>query len=352
MSSKRYIQIANRFRSKNADIKPQELDMLEIFAQKPYLSINQIFSIIKSTPLEMAYKNVHTRVRKLKTTLGLIEEVKLEELRIRNNEKFYKLTEEGVYQLFLRRPNGIWVDLLSVKKGQEPRSNVRTFLQYYGNSDLFHSFLYPYFSKETIFTEDLSLLVTLLSYLHDCCKQVDIVTRIASSIPVKIPIFSWNKIPQQGLKELLMSLKEIFDLKEYDGNNIDDVVVNKTDGGNAISVTTSKVRVLIKLDHQRKKAIATLDNSDRKHEYDILKLGSDVDVYINKPDEESLDDRKLLEIPVYRLVTNLGKSSVNPIDHDTIRILCADDKFTGLIDEMLNTFRKGYDVLVNLRKSY
>jgi hypothetical protein len=146
----------------------------------------------------------------------------------------------------------------------EPVSNIKKFLQYYGNSALFQSFLYPYFSKETTSTGNFDVLVTLFNYIHDCCKQVDITLRITLPIPIKVPIFSWNKIPQQGRDELLTSLKEVFDLEEGEGESIDDARIKKIDGGNTISVTASKIRILIKLDLEKKKAIAIIDSTNRK----------------------------------------------------------------------------------------
>jgi hypothetical protein len=85
-----------------------------------------------------------------------------------------------------------------------------------------------------------------------------------------------------------------------------------------------------------------------KHEYDVLRLDSDVNVYTSQPPNELFNDRKLLEVPVYKLVSNIPKPSV---DHHTIKILSADDKFMMLIDDMFGSFKKGYDILMDLRKS-
>jgi hypothetical protein len=350
MASKKYIQLASTFQSKNANIKSDELDILELFAQKPYLSINQISSFIKSTPIEMAYKNVHSKVQRLKGPLRLIELAEIERRKIRNNEKFYRLTEEGIYQLFLKRIDGILIDQFSVIKGQKPLSNVKTFLQYYGDSALFESFLYPYFCKETISTENLNLLSTLFYYIHDCCKQVDTAIRVASVVPIRIAKFSWNKIPGKDNMELLMSLKEIFGLD----SDIDNTNIGKTNEDNVLKITTSQISILIELDLERMKAIATLDKDNRKYEYDVLKLGSDLNVCTTQPTQESinkiLDDRNVLEIPIYRLICNLGRSD-NNVGHDSLQILSADDKFMRLVEDMHVDFEKGYNKLMNLRIS-
>ena len=102
------------------------------------------------------------------------------------------------------------------------------------------------------------------------------------------------------------------------------------------------------------RATATLDKDNRKYEYDILKLGSDLNVCTTQPTQESinkiLDDRNILEIPIYRLICNLGRSD-NDVGQDSLQILSADDKFMRLVDDMHEYFDKGYKKLMNLRRS-
>jgi hypothetical protein len=350
MRLEKYNEQARRFQSIGANIEDATLDILELFAQKQYLTTAQITSIIKSTDIEMAYPNVRNKLQKLKS-LNLIEGVRGH--KTRHNETFFKLTEEGIYQLFLKRIDGILIDQFSVIKGQKPVSNIKTFLQYYGDSALFESFLYPYFCKETISAENLNLLSTLFYYIHDCCKQVDTATRVASVVPIRIAKFSWNKIPGKDSKDLLLSLKEVFGLD----SDIDNATIEKTNEENVLKITTSQISILIELDLERMKAIATLDKDNRKYEYDILKLDSDLNVCTTQPTQESinkiLDDRKILETPIYRLICNLGRSD-NDVSQDSLQILSADDKFMRLVEDMHDMhvdFDKGYNKLINLRRS-
>jgi hypothetical protein len=57
-----------------------------------------------------------------------------------------------------------------------------------------------------------------------------------------------------------------------------------------------------------------------------------------------------IELPVYRIVSDLTKSDDEP-EEDTLRNLAKDDKFMKLVDNMHDTFDKGYNKLLKLRMS-
>jgi hypothetical protein len=106
MTSERYNELLARLQRIDTNIKDEELDILELFAQTEYLTATQINNIIKSTKLERAYKNVRSKVYRLRS-LYLIEEVKADRARRRHNEKYFRLRDEGIYLLFLKRLDGI-----------------------------------------------------------------------------------------------------------------------------------------------------------------------------------------------------------------------------------------------------
>jgi DNA-binding PadR family transcriptional regulator len=242
-----------RFQSIDANLSNDALDILELFAQTESLTIAQVTNNIKSTKTERVYKNVYYLIQKLRSSNLIEEEANVDKTKRRHNERYFKLTDEGIYQLFRKmRFHGILIDQLSVKKGGAPVAYVRSFLKYYSNNALFELFLYPYIEKQTISADNIGVLSKLFRYLHNCCKQVD-----AAKISYVVPQFFWNKIPGENNNELLTSLKHIFTLENVDIGNSR---IEKSSDNNTISVTAPQVNIVIKLDKARGKTIATVYN--------------------------------------------------------------------------------------------
>jgi DNA-binding PadR family transcriptional regulator len=350
MTSEKYNELVQRFQSFqsiHAKIDDYELDILELFAQTESLTTTEVTDIIKSTKIEMTQKNVYYKIRNLKS-LNLIEEATVDKKRRRHNEKYFKLTDEGIYQLFLKmRYHGILLDQTLIKKSGIIISRVNTFFRYYGNNVIFELFLYPYFERQTISTDNFDLLVKLFRYLHDCCKEVESAIRIHSPIPQ----FVWNKVPGEYSKEILKSLKKIFTLDDTDNAHI-----QRTPDNSAITVTTLRVHIVIKLDLTRGKATATanVDNYVRTYEYEILNFGPDIIACSTQSSEEllkrTLDSRRLIEAPIYELVSNVGKrGSETQIEVDSLKVLAQDTKFMSLLEDIHSNFERGYKPLMELR---
>ena len=193
------------FQSIGIQLKDDELDTLELFAQAETLTMMQINNVLKSTKLERTYKNVYKKVHQLKE-MKLIENIPVVG-RVRNNEKPLKLTNDGIYQLFLKRPYGVLLDQLSIRKGKPHVSYVSHFLRCYGNNLVFRLFLHPYFEDQTISIENFGLLLKLFRYVSECCKSLETLLHVGQSILLFIPKFSWNKVPGEDDKKLLESLK-------------------------------------------------------------------------------------------------------------------------------------------------
>jgi hypothetical protein len=269
--------------------------------------------------------------------------------RRRHNEKYFKLTDEGIYQLFLKmRYHGILLDQTLIKKSGIIISRVNTFFRYYGNNVIFELFLYPYFERETISTDNFDLLVKLFRYLHDCCREIDSALRIHSPIAQ----FVWNKVPGEYSEGILKSLKKNFTL-----DDIDYAKIERTPDNNAITVTTLRIRIIIKLDLTRGRAIATanVDNNVKTYEYEIINFGSDIVACSTQSFEELikriLDSRRLIEAPIYELVSNLGKiGSEIQKEMDSLKVLAQDTKFMRLLEDIHSNFESGYRSLIELRK--
>jgi hypothetical protein len=106
------------------------------------------------------------------------------------------------------------------------------------------------------------------------------------------------------------------------------------------------------LDLTRGKAIATanLDNDVRTYEYEILNFGPDIIACSIESPEESikrtLDTRRLIEAPIYELVSNLGKRGS---ETQEMYSLARDTKFMRLLEDIHSNFERGYKPLMELR---
>jgi hypothetical protein len=168
--------------------------------------------------------------------------------------------------------------------------------------------------KQTISVDNFDLVEKLFRYLHECCIRVDLAMRIGKVTPILIQKFSWNNIPDLDEAALLTSLKETFSLKEL---NRDTVNLCKTADEISIIITAPSIRIEIKLDLSRSKAIATLEiDSDhnegiQSYEYRILKLASGVMVCAIEPPSDSIKNALksggLLDAPFYDLVSKMGR---------------------------------------------
>ncbi len=317
----------------------------ELVAQSQSLTMTEITNSIKNTKIQRKYKNVHILVQKLRSSNLIEEEVNVKRTRRRHNEKYFRLTDNGIYQLFLNlRYHGILVDQMSVRQGKEPVSHVNNFMKNYENSAVFELFLYPYFEKQTISTADVYLLTKLFKFVHDCCRHAD----LAEKIPYMIPQFSWNKVPGENDKELLTSLKEVFRI-EY----LDNTKIEKTPDESTIRITTSEIDIIIKLEREKGKAIATtdFDGKPRRYEYKMLDLFSELTAFKTVASNNEFVIKRLAEIAICVLVTEIGRESAHLQEKNIHRILAEDTKFMTVLEEIHKDFEDGYNKLMALRKN-
>ena len=226
------------------------------------------------------------------------------------------------------------------------------FLTNYGNNKLFEIFLYPYFEKQTISVDNFGLVVKLFRYLHNCCIQLDTTVRVGRGVPIYLPKFLWNKVPGKDDKGLLTSLNEIFNLIEFDKPQI-----RKTLDNNTLKVTTTNVRIDIKLDRTKRRAIASFaDNYSnyREYEYRVVSYGSEIMVCsIADPDDsirKSFDNtRGLIHGPIYEFVSDIGRSSSRG-EIDNYAALAKDTKFMTFLEDLHKNFETGYKCLIEVRK--
>ncbi|HEY7082381.1 MAG TPA: hypothetical protein VH500_22045 [Nitrososphaeraceae archaeon] len=329
----------------NTRFTEDEFEILELLAQEKSRTIMDVTNAIKNSKIQRDYKNVYYLVQKLRS-YGLIEEeANVERTRRRRNKRYYKLTDEGIYQLFLNlRYHGILADQMLVRKGKEPVSHISNFMKYYGNNIIFEKFLYPYFEKQTIYSSNIHFLTRLFKFVHDCCKQSD----LGDKIPYMIPQFSWNKVPGENDKELLTSIREVFEI-----DNLDNAIIAKSPDGNAIKLTASKLSIVIKLEKTEGKAIATKESNTepKKYEYKILNYFSELTAFRPKINNGRFDSTRLVEMTMYDLVTDIGSTSARTQQEDIIRLLAKDTKFMNVVEEIHTRFTNGYNRLMAIRKN-
>ena len=89
----------------------------------------------------MAYKNVHKKIQRFKT-LRLIEEKKTEGTSMEQSS--YQLTEHGLYQLLLKRINGVYFDNLNLTNTIKFQMTM-SIVQYSQTMNTPHYFRHSYF---------------------------------------------------------------------------------------------------------------------------------------------------------------------------------------------------------------
>ena len=325
------------------NLSEDELDILELFAQAKSLTIMEITSNIEHTKIQRKYKNVYYLVHKLESSKLVEKEIDVQRDRRRHNERYFKITDTGIHQLFLRgRHYGILTDQLSVKRGKTPISNIETFLMNHGNNEIFNLFLYPFFEKHTIFDAGSKILGKLFRYLFNCCKAVE----AASKISYMIPQFSWDKVPGEASAELLSSLEDVLGL-----DHLNDARIEKTLDHSTVKVFTSQIEINIRLDSTKGTAIARvdIDNKPRKFEYKMLNYFSEIVAFRSTGYGYPLNLRKLVEVPIYELINDI--ESEPPESQSMINGLLANDtKFMTILNDMHERFDKNYKLLEDLRK--
>ena len=186
--------------------------IFEIFSHYQKLTVYDIFKIINPTKLKMSYKNVHKHIQKL-LKYGLIEQIQDSDKE--HGKKYYKLTEYGLYLLFLNGPS-ILVDQNKLQNVNEPTVSLLTpIFRYYKDSLLFNVFLYQYIQRETVKKINSPfVLFIILEYLTDCCKVVEYLLNDPHLMHDEyIRIFNWSDPTKQDIIRLLEDIKRRFKLQ-------------------------------------------------------------------------------------------------------------------------------------------
>ncbi len=132
------------------------MSILSHFILKKYLSAYQIFKKEKSINHAHDYKITNAKVKKV-LDLGLIERVSdtshISEIELVRNPKYYKLTEQGLFTLYIKHKTYLPHYYVVDKRGEEKLQVIalsKDSLLRYGEYDFYRFFLYPWMDKDTI----------------------------------------------------------------------------------------------------------------------------------------------------------------------------------------------------------
>jgi hypothetical protein len=359
-----YISLLHNDYKKNIELDNTSLGILEQFAWKEYLSAYILFSRLNSMDIKIAYKNVNTRVHKILSS-GLI--YKVQSYNGSNNKRkaiFYKLTEYGIFQLFLSRINSLLFNQYELRKSQAVSSSSKTFFHNYTKSRLFELFVYPYFDNNTLSAiGDYNLWSRLYYYLEECCRLVESELKTREkyrTIPLDREIFVWNDVShkEDEKQRLLHFLMYKFKLKDIGFSNI------KSEK-NTITVTTAahSAPIILRLNENRDKVImCSTDEYNQycEYQYDVEQMGSDIvivepTIYEERESCRVIDKaKKELEKLIYEFVYSLGVAAA---DHKRSKeylyyrdILSQDKKFMkavqGIYEKRHKVFENGYSMLM------
>jgi hypothetical protein len=364
-----YMSLLGSSYKRNLELDITALDILEQFAWEEHLSAYDLFSRLNSMDIKIAYKNVNVRVHKLLSS-GLI--YKTQGYGGSNNKrkaKYYKLTEYGIFQLFLNRLNSLLFNQYQVRKSQTISTSYKTFFRNYMNSKLFESFIYSHIEKQTLSAiGDYLLWNSLYLYLGNCCQLIDYELRTKEeyrTIPHEREIFVWNEISdnEEEKPRLLHFLKHKFNLKDTKFSNIKN---DKKDNTIIVRTSAYSAPIILRLDDKRDKVIiSSTDENDqyKEYEYDVEYMGSEIVVVEPMIYEETksrgIIDKSKNEVEqlIYEFICSLGVAvadSERSKEYLYYReILSQDKKFMktvqGIYENRYKAFERGYNTLTAIR---
>jgi hypothetical protein len=355
-----YISLLSRESSLEDEIDRTSLNFLEYFAWKKYVSSYQICVDIRHTPLKMAYKNVNKRVNGL-VYLGLLEQVNIDNEN-KHDANYYRLSEYGIYHLFLKRPNSVLINQSDLWTSNELSSNASVFFNNYINCKLFEIFLYPYFNKSTLFVIKDRFLWDLYPYLSSCCQKIErylkhIKMREISQIDVSLREvhFSWDRVPGKDNKLLLSQLAQLFKIEDLESNGR--IKKDTVDGDfPTITVDTNSAPIIIKLDKKinEVRVMYSRNGNFQEYTYSVHLIGDEMVVSNKIPQENYLNPivdeaEKQMQQLIYKFVSELASSPRNSETSYYYDVLSRDKKFMKVVKEIYEkqhrSFESGYELL-------
>lgn len=355
---KSYVTLLSKSESVHKAPGPVALDILEVFAQNDSLSAYDVFSKLKSTLIEMAYKNVHKIIHRLLSLDLLIETRRRGSFDNNHNAKYYKISEYGIFRLFLTRHQEILINPFSLMSKERMIIEISYgFIKYHHDCELIKTFMFPLMQIVHLELLNEIFLREIYEYLHLSCKATENILQLDDpNSPVTSTIGSWSEMSKGGVVNitLLSSLRKKFELQHI---HIDEYIKRTTIKLNpkrtdVLEILNPQFKIEMYLDRNKKKAIATHIQSHRKHEFDILDRGSDVFIVytqslIDSELERQFGGRKRLYNLILQIVSSID-GILTDEQKSGIKELSTDKTFINLVDEMYAQFERGRSALLKL----
>lgn len=347
----RYIWTVYQSSRQGTRLDERSLDILEQFIWEKYLSSYQICTKLKSTPQKLAYKNVNKRTNALLSS-GLLQKVESDSTNSKHNAIHFRLTEFGIYQLFLNRLNSIAPNKIEVEEPPSPPLNSVAFLRNYSECALFEIFLYPYFKKETLLAIGPVILWRLYDHLSICCQSIESEVKHdrLNSAFFRV-IFSWNNIPGKDNEKLLSHLQEVFKLESIDRYDI-----KKEDAGEYPIITVnipSAASIIIKLDKKTNEVtvMSTVTGRYEGLKYEVRHVDQEMCVTTQMRKEWSVmhvvfEVERSIEQIIYEFVYRLASEERETRQEEYSyyrKILSQDDRFMKVVQDIYQNRHKGFE---------
>lgn len=345
-----YISEISKFPNRNYDLGPVASKMLMLFANYPYMSTYQIFSLLKKKGgdvREMAYKNVHKRIKQLHS-LNLIEKVEKQSLQnileeSIHNPTYYRLTTGGIFHLIYKD------NYLNDVFGE----NI--FYNYSGNI-IFKTLLYPYFEKETL--SKIYWLITfteILNYLNKCCVITNEIVELTkkNDRSVLMDLFNWDNPEDYNVTTML------FIDREFRLGFTERPQIKKIDADETIKISSKNKSVIIKLNEKKDTAILTtadkktyglgVEVSDGKYV-----IGMKIGTYKERAFKQLIHsiNYSLLTLAtsiIMRITEKDFEGVVAKGDMVSFLILSHDQKLMSLLEKTKKIFEERYQTLIQLK---
>jgi hypothetical protein len=295
------------------------MQILSRFILKKHLSAYQIFKKEKSIDDKLIYRSTNKKVKRL-LDLDLIERLEdntqLSELELKRNAKYYKLTEQGLFALYLKHK--IYTPRLTVvtvkgKKRLIPITLSKNSLLRYSEYDFYRLCLYPWMSHNTIASCSQQFAKKIHDSLSDICLYIE--KYLLSSYYedfISLPSKKYDD-SQRGIDassvDHMESLSEKF---EYLNNKKDNITISsKKDSGEIIPLpylTFNERKILDQMTNDHYKRVASVN----------------------------------FKSMYYRAVFSLVNENIKDGDK---KILQQDLKFKKMLTQLNNHFQSNYNLL-------
>jgi len=348
-------------------ITPEMFDTLSLFTFNQYLSIYQIHKMWKDHVKKISYKNMHIKIQKL-IEFNLIEretnDSKFKERELERGAKYYRLSEEGIFALFLYNKTSInSYDIYknqSFKKGKTLEHISEIFNEYekeifknHQNCNLFELFLYPWISIDTIkkLSPQEDPIGQIRMILNDCCNVIkERLLRFPSGINNYYlhDIFKFNPIVPDYIFRLQDGVVKLKDnpllsfLKDSFSLNFESVKVKKENENRIILYNLDdKKEITLEYDDEKREVaiISNTNDSDRLS----LKAYSINQVVLPNPMLETVVKGIDLKFLHYKAVFLLIMGKIR----DDLVLFKNDKKFMDMLDKLKNSFDIKYNSLLD-----